>query len=60
VDADNSSLQLDTHYPCLRAVFTGRVHDLWTRVSKMTPVFTGHAHGPWTRVRSVYRDLQSM
>jgi len=49
-------LKLGTHYPCPRAVFTGRRHGPWTWVSKMTPVFTsrvGHQciqHGPWTRV----------
>jgi len=58
--------KLGTHYPCPRAVFTGRpkwrpCSQAWTRpvnrCQKMTSVFTGRVghhqsieHGPWTRV----------
>jgi len=52
-------LELGTHYPRSRTVFTGREHSPWTRVSKFTPVFTGRVghqsiagdqHGLWTWV----------
>ena len=65
-------LELDTHYPCPRAVFVNacvkndtRVHGPWTRV----PVFMGRVHGvravdtavehgPWTReVCSEHRHI---
>ena len=56
-----ASLKAGTHYPCSRAVFTGRVHGPWTRASNFwhpcsRPVFTGdiltpvwYYWSPWTR-----------
>jgi len=54
---DVFNLKLGTHYPCSRALCTGREHSPWTRVSKNDTVFTGHVgyrptggqDGPWTR-----------
>jgi len=54
---DVFSLKLGTHYPCSRALCTGRGHGPWTRVSKNDTVFTGRVgyrptggqDGPWTR-----------
>ena len=40
-----TTVSLGTHYPCTRAVFTGRDHGCPTRVSSWTPVFAGRVHG---------------
>ena len=44
---DVAALKLGTHYPSLRAVFTGRDHGCPTRVSFWTPVFTGPVGNPY-------------
>jgi len=48
------ALKLGTHYPCSRAVFTGRTVNMGVQKAKWCPcsraVNTAHEHGPWTRV----------
>jgi len=41
------SIKLGTHYPCTRAVFTGRVHGPWTRPTKTDVENDTRVHGPW-------------
>jgi len=44
---DVVALKLGTHYPSLRAVFTGRDHGCPTRVSFWTSVFIGPVGNPY-------------